>query len=151
MKFQLWICTLAVLNLLAVNEAAAQTKLDPTSAKIVALENKLNDAYKRGDAATMESLLADDFIITVEDGSTYSKSGYLAHTADAELHVQISEMIDLKVRMQGNVAIVTGAYHEKGTSKGRAYESRDRLTDVWFKTGNAWQVIAAHYSIPAKQ
>jgi ketosteroid isomerase-like protein len=151
MKFQLWICTLAVLNLLAVNEAAAQTKLDPTSAKIVALENKWNDAYKRGDAATMESLLADDFIITVEDGSTYSKSGYLAHTADAELHVQISEMIDLKVRMQGNVAIVTGAYHEKGTSKGRAYESRDRLTDVWFKTGNAWQVIAAHYSIPAKQ
>jgi ketosteroid isomerase-like protein len=151
MKFQLWICTLAVLNLLAVNEAAAQTKLDPTSAKIVALENKWNDAYKRGDAATMESLLADDFIITVEDGSTYSKSGYLAHTADAELHVQISEMIDLKVRMQGNIAIVTGAYHEKGTSKGRAYESRDRLTDVWFKTGNAWQVIAAHYSIPAKQ
>jgi ketosteroid isomerase-like protein len=151
MKFQLWIFALAALTLLAVNEAAAQTKADTASSKIVALENKWNDAYKRGDASTMESLLAEDFIITVEDGSTYSKSGYLAHTADAELHVQTSEMIDLKVRMQGNVAIVTGAYHEKGTSRGRPYESRDRLTDIWLKTGNQWQVIAAHYSIPTKQ
>ncbi len=151
MKFQLWIFALSAFTLLALNGAAAQTKADTASSKIVALENKWNDAYKRGDAATMESLLAEDFIITVEDGTTYSKSGYLAHTADAELHVQISEMIDLKVRMQGNVAIVTGAYHEKGTSRGRPYESRDRLTDVWFKTGNSWQVIAAHYSIPAKQ
>src|SRR5438270_13549553 len=105
MKFQLWIFALSAFTLLALNGAAAQTKADTASSKIVALENKWNDAYKRGDAATMESLLAEDFIITVEDGTTSSKSGYLAHTADAELHVQISEMIDLKVRMQGNVAI----------------------------------------------
>jgi ketosteroid isomerase-like protein len=100
----------------------------------------------------MESLLADDFVITVEDGNTFSKSGYIAYTAASALHVEISDMTDVKVRMHGNVAVVTGAYHEKGTSKGRAYESRDRLSDVWMKTGNgAWQVIVAHYSIPASQ
>jgi hypothetical protein len=35
--------------------------------------------YKRGDLAAMDSLLADDFIITVEDGGTFSKPGYIAH------------------------------------------------------------------------
>ena len=99
----------------------------------------------------MASLLADDFIITVEDGATFSKSGYLAHTADSELRVQISDMTDLRVRVHSNIAIVTGAYHEKGTSKGKAYESRDRFTDVWMKTAGGWQVIVSHYSIPASQ
>ena len=131
--------------------SAAQNKADPASSKITALETKWNDAYKRGDAAGMESVLADDFIITVEDGATFSKTGYLAHTADSELHVKISEMTDLRVRMHGNLAIVTGAYHEKGTSKRRPYESRDRFTDVWMKTNSGWQVIASHYSIPASQ
>jgi ketosteroid isomerase-like protein len=141
---------LSTLALFALNLAVAQSKAEP-AAQILALETKWNDAYKAGDVATMESLLADDFIITVEDGTTFSKSGYLAHTAAAELRVQISQMTDLRVRMHGNIAIVTGAYHEKGTTKRVPYESRDRFTDVWTKTNRGWQVIAAHYSVPASQ
>ena len=130
----------------------AQGKREPGASKILALESKWNEAYKRGDIATMESLLADDFVITVEDGSTFSKSGYIAHNGDSTVRVEVSEMTDLRVRMHGNVAVVTGAYHEKGTSKGKGYESRDRLTDVWMMNKNgAWQVIAGHYSIPARQ
>ena len=142
---------IAALVLGGLDLAVAQSNAAPSS-KILALENKWNDAYKRGDVATMESLLADDFVITVEDGSTFSKSGYIAHNADSALHVEISEMTDIKVRMHGNVAVVTGAYHEKGTSKGKSYESRDRATDVWMRNADGtWKVIAAHYSIPASQ
>jgi ketosteroid isomerase-like protein len=142
---------IAALMLAALDLGAAQSKADPSS-KILALESKWNEAYKHGDIATMESLLADDFVITVEDGSTFSKSGYIAHNADSALHVEISEMAEVKVRMHGNVAVVTAAYHEKGTSKGKSYESRDRATDVWMRNANGgWQVIAAHYSIPARQ
>jgi ketosteroid isomerase-like protein len=53
--------------------------------------------------------------------------------------------------MHGNTAVVTGAYHEKGDSKGKNYEYRDRLTDVWMKTDGKWQVIASHYSVPLSQ
>jgi len=98
----------------------------------------------------LSSMLADDFVITVEDGNTYSKSGYISHTADASVHVDVAEMSDLKVRMHGNIAVVTGAYHERGKSNGKPYEYRDRLTDVWMKVGSKWQVIASHYSVPLK-
>ncbi len=151
MKLRLSLLLALCFVLSAFNPSAAQTKADPATAKILALEAKWNDAYKRNDAAGMESVLADDFIITVEDGTTFSKTGYLAHTADSALHLQISEMSDFRVRMHGNIAIVTGAYHEKGTSKERPYESRHRFTDVWMKTNGSWQVIASHYSIPASQ
>lgn len=121
-----------------------------SASKVLSLENKWNEAYKQGDVTAMNSLLADDFIITVEDGTTFSKSGYVAHCANPDNRVLISEMSDLKVRMHGNTAIVTGAYHEKGTSKGKPYEFHDRLTDVWMLNDGRWQVVASHYAIPAK-
>src|SRR5258708_39704926 len=107
--------------------ATAQDRADPGASKILALENKWNEAYKRGDIATMGSLLAEDFVITVEDGSTFSKTGYLAHNGDSTVHVQTSEMTDLKVRMHGNTAVVTGGDLEKRKHKGRAHQYGDRL------------------------
>jgi ketosteroid isomerase-like protein len=129
--------------------ASAQDKPETASAKILALEDKWNAAYKRGDIATMESLLADNFIITLEDGSTFSKSGYLAHNGDPTVHTETTEGSGLSVRMHGNTAVVTGAYHEKGTSKGKPYEYHDRFTDVWMNLNGKWQVIVSHYSIPS--
>jgi ketosteroid isomerase-like protein len=154
MRIRLFLLAISVLTLLTLGSlefGAAQSKPEPAASKILALENKWNEAYKRGDVATMGSLLDDDFVITVEDGSTFSKSGYIAHNGGST-HVEISEMTEVKVRMHGNVAVVTGAYHEKGTEKGKPYESRDRLTDVWMKSKTgAWQVIAAHYGVPTSQ
>src|ERR1700694_3795917 len=151
MNVWLQLVVIAALAFGALDLGVAQSKAGPSS-KILALESKWNEAYKHGDVATMESLLADDFVITVEDGRTFSKSGYIAHNTNSALHVEISDMAEVKVRMHANVAVVTGAYHEKGTSKGKPYESRDRATDVWMRNANGgWQVIAAHYSIPASQ
>jgi ketosteroid isomerase-like protein len=151
MKIKLSLLLISAFAFCAVYPSVAQTRADPATSKIAAREAKWNDAYKRNDPAGMEALLADDFIITVEDGTTFSKSGYLAHTADSDLRVQISDMRDLRVRVHGTLAIVTGAYHEKGTSKGKGYESHDRFTDVWIKGNSGWQVIASHYSIPSAQ
>ena len=141
---------LAALAVCAADGAAAQSKVESAASKILALENQWNAAYQRGDVAAMQSMLAEDFIITVEDGSTFSKSGYIAHNGDSTLHVEITEMSGLSVRMHGNAAVVTGAYHEKGASGGKRYEYRDRFTDVWMNINGRWQVIVSHYSIPVK-
>jgi ketosteroid isomerase-like protein len=130
--------------------AVAQQKSDSAS-KVSVLESKWNDAYRQRDIAVLNTLLADDFIITVEDGTTYSKSGYIARLGGTGEHVELSEMSNLKVRVHGNVAVVTGEYHEKGTSKGKPYEYHDRLTDVWVNSDGRWQVIASHYSVPLKE
>jgi ketosteroid isomerase-like protein len=149
MKIKFLLATVLISATLAATLSAPQQKSESAS-KILALENKWNEAYKQGDVTTMNSLLADDFIITIEDGTTFSKTGYIAHSGDSQNHVLLSEMSDLKVRLHGNTAIVTGAYHEKGTSNGKPYEYHDRLTDVWMLIEGRWQVIASHYAIPAK-
>ena len=120
------------------------------SAQVRRLEEKWTAAYKERQINILSTLLAEDFVITVEDGNTYSKAGYITHSADTSVKVELAELSDLRVRVRGNLAIVTGAYHERGTSNGKPYEYHDRLTDVWVKAGNTWQVIASHYSIPVK-
>lgn len=120
------------------------------AAQVRKLEEKWTAAYKERQINILSTLLAEDFVITVEDGNTYSKSGYITHSADPSVKVELAELSDLRVRVRGNLAIVTGAYHERGTSNGKPYEYHDRLTDVWVKAGNTWQVIASHYSIPVK-
>jgi len=137
----------AWLVLAVATSAVAQ---EDDAAKVRGLEMKWTDSYKQRKIDILASLLSDDFVITVEDGATYSKSGYITHTADTSVQVKLAELSDLKVHLHGNAAVVTGAYHEKGTSNGQPYEYHDRLTDVWMKRDGNWQVIASHYSVPTK-
>jgi ketosteroid isomerase-like protein len=126
----------------------AQEKSD--AATVRALEVKWAESYKQRNIEILSTLLADEFVITVEDGSVFSKAGYISHTADSKTHVQIADFSDLKVRVIGDIAVVTGSYHEKGESSGKAYDYHDRLTDVWMKSGGRWKVVASHYSVPYK-
>ena len=142
--------TFCLLAIPVVPLAVAQAKSSP-AADIRALETAWTDAYKQRRIDLLSSLLAEDFVITIEDGSTFSKAGYISHSADSSVRVELAELADLKVRLHGDTAIVTGAYHEKGTSNGQAYEYHDRLTDVWMKIGGKWRVVASHYSVPLKQ
>jgi len=148
MRFRTTLTLTLCAFVLLIGRASAQDKTDATT--IRNLEVKWTESYKNRQIDILSSLLAEDFVITVEDGSVYSKPGYISHSADSSVQVEVAEIKDLKVRMHGNVAIVTGAYHEKGKSNGKPYEYHDRLTDVWMKFGSKWQVIASHYSVPVK-
>jgi ketosteroid isomerase-like protein len=141
-----WALILALF--LASAGLTAQEKSD--AAAVRGLETKWTESYKQRNIDILSSLLADEFVITIEDGSVYSKAGYISHSADASVHVEVAELSDLKVRVHGDTAIVTGAYHERGESSGKRYEYHDRLTDVWMKVGAKWQVVASHYSVPYK-
>jgi len=135
---------LCLLGCFAIRDLAQEQS---DAASIRTLESKWADAYKQRQIATLASLLAEDYVITMEDGSTLGKVGFISHSAVA-LRVEIAEMSDLKIRMHGNIAVVTGAYHERGESGGKTYDYHDRLTDVWMKIDGKWQLIASHYSLP---
>ncbi len=146
----MYVQRLIILGLLCLPALSMAQQASP-EATILALEKKWTDSYKVRNISIMTSMLAEDFIITVEDGNIYGKMGYMAHTADTSTQVDVAEESDLKVRMHGNVAVVTGAYRETGTSKGKRYEYRDRLTDVWMRIDGQWRLIAAQYSVPLAQ
>ncbi len=106
---------LCLLGCFATRALAQEKQEKSDAASIRALESKWMVAYKQRQVATLSSLLAEDYVITVEDGSTYGKVGFISYNAGA-LRVDSVEMSDLNIRMHGNIAVVTGAYHERGES-----------------------------------
>jgi len=136
---------LALLGCLAVSDLA-QEKAEVDAIRI--LESKWVDAYKQRRIAAVAALLAEDYVITLEDGSTYGKVGFISYNA-GPLRVDIADLTDVRIRMHENIAVLTAAYHERGEFSGKSYDYHDRLTDVWMKSGGKWQLIASHYSVPA--
>lgn len=53
--------------------------------------------------------LTDRFVVAIEDESIYGKAGYVTHSADQKVRVRVGELPDLKIRMPGDTAIVSGA------------------------------------------
>ena len=135
---------LCLLGGFAVRDLAQEK---PDVAGIRALESKWVDAYKQRQIADVAALLADDYVITLEDGSTYGKVGFISYNA-GPLRVDIADLTDVKIHIHENIAVVTAGYHERGELGGKSYDYHDRLTDVWMKTGGKWQLIASHYSVP---
>ena len=100
MRLRLCLAAAVSLASLTTSFSVAQQKSDATS-KVLVLEAKWNEDYKRGDIAGMNSLLADEFIITVEDGSTYRLAGYIAHSGSGTTLVEISECRTSKFTLTG--------------------------------------------------
>lgn len=136
------------ISVLPLGSLHAQQASD--ASEIRSLELKMLDCYKNRQVEVFAAVLDEDFVITFEDGTTYSKTGYLSYSASASTHIEVSEISEMKIRMHGETAIVTGIYHEKGVDSQRTYDYHDRFTDVWMKESGKWRLVAAHYSVPTK-
>jgi ketosteroid isomerase-like protein len=135
---------------LSVWPAPVKAQQATDAATVRALELKWAEAYKLRRFDLLSSYLDDDCVSTFEDGSVFGKLGVISYIARPSVHVEVAEMSDLKVRIHGGTAVVTGAYHEQGDTDGKRYDYHDRFTDVWMKVRGNWKLIASHYSIPAQ-
>ena len=141
------VCTCLLISLLCGWCVISAGQESADAATVRALEMKWADAYRTRHVDVLSSMISDDYVITMEDGSTLSKVGFISHTAEPSEHIEAAEFLDIKIRMHGDAAIVTGTYHERGESGGKHFDYRDRLTDVWMKIDGKWKLVASHYSL----
>jgi ketosteroid isomerase-like protein len=120
------------------------------SSKIIAMENLWNRAELNNDAPAVRLLLADDFVMTVAEGTLYNKAQMITSVADKSYRPDVLQSTDMVVHYYGSTAVVTGAYYEKGTDKGKPWERRGRFTDTWMNLDGRWQCIASHFSVKPK-
>src|SRR3979411_313165 len=112
--------TFGLLVCLTIRLAAQETS--SAASQVQKLEEKWTAAYKERQIDLLASLLAEEFVITVEDGSTYSKTGYITHSADPSVRVEVAELSDLRVRVRGYVAVVTGTAPASGPAQPQTHK-----------------------------
>ncbi len=118
---------------------------------VTKLENERVQALLRNDTAFIERVYADDYVVTGANGVVRTRAQVVA---DLKSGVQKSESItndDVKVRVHGDTAVVTGRTTQKGEYKGQPSISPVLFTRVYARRGGQWQLVANHTSsIPQK-
>jgi ketosteroid isomerase-like protein len=120
----------------------AQTRTDPEN-KLIAMENAWNAAQRDHDAKAMDLMISDQFINTDWDGSVQNRAEFLRSIKDTSMKIASLTNDGVSVFFYGNTAIVAGAYHLKGTNKGKPYEAHGRFTDTWVQMDGRWKCVAS--------
>jgi ketosteroid isomerase-like protein len=109
--------------------------------EVVKLENEFARAGASNDADTLDEILADDWIIVDPDGSFIDKARFLGVIKSGVLSHESMESTDLRVRLYGNIALVTGLTTTKGKFMGQDFASCERTTDIFAKQTDRWQCV----------
>ena len=111
---------------------------------LIELEKSWNEAFYRKDLKFIESILADEFTSTYEDGSRADKKKELALTAAFAQQVESAIQDDFTVKVFGDTAVVWFTLHLVGIKQGQRAELTLSYTDVWVLRDGHWQCVSAH-------
>jgi ketosteroid isomerase-like protein len=116
---------------------------EETQQVITRLEHEWVTAILAKDTATIDRLLAADFVGTTND-QKYFKDDAIK---DVQTGTHDSlELNDIDVRVFGNTAIATMSQDEKSKHGDEDFSGKYLFTNVWIKTDGQWRAVASHGS-----
>jgi ketosteroid isomerase-like protein len=130
---------------LAVPAQQPKSDTDAVSEKLQAMERDWLNAEKNHDAAAFEKIVADDWIAITPDGKSQTKAQRAVEIKTAR--TTSATLGDMKVRVFGDTAVVTGTDDEITVEGGK--ESRDHYvwTDVFVRRNGKWLAVASQTAL----
>jgi ketosteroid isomerase-like protein len=105
-----------------------------------------DEAYVKGDTATLDRLLADEFRFV----GGPKKSEYLASFKTSQFIIQSAVSTDIEVQVYGDSAVLTGVDTIIGKNKDQTLFTKWLYLDVWIKRDGRWQCVKT-YSSPVQK
>ena len=129
--------------------ALAQSKPDQ---ELMQIENDWCTADLKQDGAILGRILASDFTSVDSRGTTDTKESYLVSYKDKTSTTTACVNSNMKARVFGDAAVVTGTVTSSGTRKGVAFKDRQVLfTDTYIRRDGRWQCVASQGTVVASQ
>jgi len=143
-RFPAFAFLIALIISVATLAPAQQSKADSDAAisqHLEAIEQTWLNAEKNHDAATFETLVTDDWTSLTPDGKTQTKAERSAKIKAS--HVVTATLGDMKVRVLGDTAVVTGTDDEAEGGKTTHYV----WMDVFVKRSGKWLAVASQTAL----
>ena len=105
------------------------------------------EAFRARDAASLEKLLAAEFVLVDSQGTVQSRTQNIEEARKGGPVYDIFRNLDMTARLygeRGDTAVVQGITHVKGASGGKKFEGRLRFTDTLVKRDGRWQLVVSH-------
>jgi ketosteroid isomerase-like protein len=134
----------AVTTIAAVKHASAEDD----SVAVRSLDAAYQAAVKTNDVATMERLLADDFVLVTGRGQTFTKTDLLNEARGESIRYEKQDDSDQTVRLWGDTAVITAKLWMKGMEEGRPFDKRVWFSDTYVRTPAGWKYVFGQSSLP---
>ena len=126
--------------------------------ELAQLETEFYQAYTNGEASKIDRLLAADYTHNDIRGGFKTRAAYMMYInalADGikagTIKIDSSATDDLRVRVYGDTAVVTGRWTARGRRGGKDDDEQLRFVNVWVKQQGAhWQTVAGQVTMVQK-
>jgi ketosteroid isomerase-like protein len=131
--------------LLSANSLFAQLKMSKAAQALVQMEREWSDADVKKDVAALTRIMADDWTGIDFQGAVLTKAqalGEVAKQSDAT-ETSTTTLGQMKVRIFGNTAIVSGTEIETSQYRGKDSSGKYIWTDVFVQHKGRWQAVSS--------
>lgn len=111
------------------------------------IQQQLIKAWVNHERETIERYLADDWAVTDPAGRHLTKAEVLAELDSGERKLVSGTIDDVKVRLYGDTAVVTGRTLAAGSYQGTRVSVKLRFTDVFVKQNGNWRAVASQATL----
>jgi ketosteroid isomerase-like protein len=136
-------CLIAMVLAVPALAAPQTTRVKSDQDVLMQLERDWDAAFRRNDAAFIDNILAEEFVVTYDDGTRGDRAKELALAESFNQKVDSSTLDEFIVKEYGNTAIVWFSLHLVGPSKGQTLTLNFRFVDVFVLRDARWQCVSS--------
>ena len=137
-----WLSSVLAATWVVTASASQVAPVESDQQILIKLERSWNEAFYQKDLAFIQTILADEFIATYEDGSRGDKARELALAAEFNQQVESAVQDDFTVKVYRDTAVVWFTLNIVGIRQGQRAELNLRYTDVWVMRDGRWQCVS---------
>ncbi len=116
--------------------------ISATEEQIKQLERDRQDAFVRGDLDALERETADDYTTINGSGKLSTKPQMMQNLHQGKTRVLSVALDDMRARIYGNTAVLTGEYRDEILRDGVKGETHARFMRIFELSGGRWQAVA---------
>jgi uncharacterized protein (TIGR02246 family) len=116
-----------------------------------ALNERWNQAWLAKDAATVERLMAEDYLYVAPNGATLDRQAILAIICSPSYRLDYATRTEVVVRALGpEAAVVRHRSRAAGSFEGTSFTDDQRCVMVCEKQGGEWRIVMEQHSLYSK-
>lgn len=108
------------------------------------IEDQFNAAVISNSVAEIKKCITSDWVLIDAQGGIIPQENFFAVVEQGLLsHTTMTKEV-LRVKVYGEIALVTGRGQNTGTWKGQVLEADEWITDVYKKENDRWLCVLTH-------
>ncbi|HSF23102.1 MAG TPA: nuclear transport factor 2 family protein [Blastocatellia bacterium] len=125
------------------SEEESRKDIAEAASELTQIEHRLVKLWVAGDRDAVDAILATDWSVIDLTGRLMTKAHVMKEFGSGDRRVESGSVDDLKVRVFGETAVVTGRSALTGSYQGKQASVVQRFTDVFVKRDGRWQAVAS--------